>query len=497
MMPLSHLAAVHREPSTVERSQRPTEGLGGSAEQRRVSEPPNLAQEHMDGSHFSALLVAISAALTPVPPSIEIASPVPGPHGADGEAGVSVAVEGESGQIVSEAKADTVTLDPGKTRGLARDFVPRLQRVVDRMWLEQGIRLDLVEGYRSQERQEQLFAQGRSTPGPVVTWTQNSLHTTGSAADLFADGAPLTSDQASILARVAREEGLRTLYPFDSGHIQLDRPGVSADAEGDLGHSSSGSGGAAAGHARPRIAVPARVAPVARPARVARPGGGEDMASAEPMGSKDASTDPLRDVARSDRQSAAERARTAMPEGQERSRTARALPADFGEVSAAQMVVQSGSVYSRLGHGSSGGADFAPGANPTATTAESRGVPEPVDVSQTVYRRLRIPLEGVRGAASLDIRIRPGAVDAAVNLSDPVLAEELRAHLHELRRTLTDQGLEPRDLTVRLTRDPSEGSEQRRRESAEDPERDQTGLSDESPFRNPFTQEEDNALIDR
>jgi hypothetical protein len=82
------------------------------------------------------------------------------------------------------------------------------------------------------------------------------------------------------------------------------------------------------------------------------------------------------------------------------------------------------------------------------------------------YRRLRIPLEGLGKGASLEIGLRPGGLDAAVNLSDPTLADELRAHLHDLRKSLAKQGLEPRELAVRTTaRDPGweqhEGGERR------------------------------------
>jgi len=34
----------------------------------------------------------------------------------------------------------------------------------------------VVEGVRSPERQRQLYAQGRTAPGPKVTWTLNSNH---------------------------------------------------------------------------------------------------------------------------------------------------------------------------------------------------------------------------------------------------------------------------------------------------------------------------------
>lgn len=42
----------------------------------------------------------------------------------------------------------------------------------------------VVEGLRSFERQSALYAQGRTKPGKVVTWTMQSKHLTGDAVDL-------------------------------------------------------------------------------------------------------------------------------------------------------------------------------------------------------------------------------------------------------------------------------------------------------------------------
>lgn len=44
----------------------------------------------------------------------------------------------------------------------------------------------VIEGYRPQERQNELYAQGRTKPGRKVTWTLNSRHTTGRAIDIVA-----------------------------------------------------------------------------------------------------------------------------------------------------------------------------------------------------------------------------------------------------------------------------------------------------------------------
>ena len=42
----------------------------------------------------------------------------------------------------------------------------------------------VLEGLRSLERQRELYAQGRTTPGKIVTWTMNSRHVEGKAVDL-------------------------------------------------------------------------------------------------------------------------------------------------------------------------------------------------------------------------------------------------------------------------------------------------------------------------
>jgi len=44
----------------------------------------------------------------------------------------------------------------------------------------------IVQGARTQEYQDQLYAQGRTKPGPVVTWTRNSRHIGGFAIDFAA-----------------------------------------------------------------------------------------------------------------------------------------------------------------------------------------------------------------------------------------------------------------------------------------------------------------------
>lgn len=57
-----------------------------------------------------------------------------------------------------------------------------------RLFLEEcekeGLPVLITETYRSQERQDELYAQGRTKPGKKVTWTKNSRHTSRLAWDI-------------------------------------------------------------------------------------------------------------------------------------------------------------------------------------------------------------------------------------------------------------------------------------------------------------------------
>lgn len=54
-----------------------------------------------------------------------------------------------------------------------------------------GYTVFITEGYRSQERQNKLYAQGRTKRGRKVTWTLNSLHTQGIAIDIAFNEDPI------------------------------------------------------------------------------------------------------------------------------------------------------------------------------------------------------------------------------------------------------------------------------------------------------------------
>lgn len=49
---------------------------------------------------------------------------------------------------------------------------------------KQDIDIFVTEAHRSEARQRELYNQGRTTPGAIVTWTMNSVHRTGGAIDI-------------------------------------------------------------------------------------------------------------------------------------------------------------------------------------------------------------------------------------------------------------------------------------------------------------------------
>ncbi len=121
----------------------------------------------------------------------------------------------------TSASAADVNTPVRDTEGLAPELKQRLTRVIERMKQEYGHDVGIVETVRSQERQDQLYEQGRTRPGNVVTWTRDSAHTHGDAVDVIIDGSWNNAEGFARLQRIAREEGLRTLGVRDPGHLEL------------------------------------------------------------------------------------------------------------------------------------------------------------------------------------------------------------------------------------------------------------------------------------
>ena len=89
------------------------------------------------------------------------------------------------------------SLEP-ELRPLARQLVEAA--------LEADILLVITEGRRTIERQRQLYAQGRTKPGPIVTWTLKSKHIDGEAFDVgvLVDGVLTWPDDDELWERIGR-----------------------------------------------------------------------------------------------------------------------------------------------------------------------------------------------------------------------------------------------------------------------------------------------------
>ena len=70
---------------------------------------------------------------------------------------------------------------------------------------EAGLNIFITETYRPQSRQNELWEQGRTKPGKIVTWTMHSRHTSRRAWDIACNGHLLydidTLNKAGAIAK--------------------------------------------------------------------------------------------------------------------------------------------------------------------------------------------------------------------------------------------------------------------------------------------------------
>lgn len=84
-----------------------------------------------------------------------------------------------------------------------KDLVPALYELYlefDEEMKAAGVDYMLTCTRRSQEEQNALYEQGRTTPGKIVTWTRRSRHITGEAFDIAIkkDGKPTWDLKANV-----------------------------------------------------------------------------------------------------------------------------------------------------------------------------------------------------------------------------------------------------------------------------------------------------------
>ncbi|HSW31147.1 MAG TPA: hypothetical protein VLH75_16800 [Longimicrobiales bacterium] len=305
----------------------------------------------------------------------------------------------------------------------------KVERVVERMASEHGIKVTLTEGYRTAERQRFLYAQGRSRRGPVVTWTTRSAHTEGRAADLKVEGSWNQPKAYALLQQVAAEEGLVTLGMKDPGHVELPGDAASPRAPG-------GAGGAEDAFVPPPQRV-ASASPVARVAHVARTA---EVAAVPRPGSPAAlSTAEIRGAAPARRETT--------------------VPQDAGHESAAPVAAvgpQGPTLVAAAPAASAGGVRApepapAPAAPVGATPMD--GVERVAEVREAQagapIQRVTLRLDGVESPVErIRVELLDRALRGGVEISDPVLAQRLREDAGSLLRVLEGRGYTSPTLSV-------------------------------------------------
>ncbi|MBP1917989.1 M15 family metallopeptidase [Youngiibacter multivorans] len=94
---------------------------------------------------------------------------------------------------------------------------------------DQGLDVMVTETYRTQERQDYLYAKGRTAPGSIVTWTKNSRHTKRNAFDIAKNLTGHEYDDPEFFrkcAEIAKGIGLTSGYYWETNqdmpHFETD-----------------------------------------------------------------------------------------------------------------------------------------------------------------------------------------------------------------------------------------------------------------------------------
>lgn len=103
-------------------------------------------------------------------------------------------------------------------------FAAKVLKAVDRCH-GNGLEINVFEAWRSPARQTCLYAQGRTSPGKVVTRAQawESYHQLGLAVDLafLRDGKWSWNGNWDKVTDIFLSEGLESLKPYEQAHMQM------------------------------------------------------------------------------------------------------------------------------------------------------------------------------------------------------------------------------------------------------------------------------------
>ena len=404
--------------------------------------------------------------------------------------GVEVSASAESSPApegISRVERSVDRLDP--------TFGARLERVIERMREEWGHEVRVVETHRSQARQDALWAQGRTRPGPVVTWTRSSNHTQGRAADLLIDGRYDNAAGYARLARIAAEEGLRTLGARDPGHIELPGRGAETfETRGTTARSvATGEAARPAGGAPPASAPPAagiarvarvaevarvaQVATVAQVAQVAAPGVSRPSGAIQPRSFSSHVSAPLPSEAVRVVDAASKPVESSSASSAQLSHAAPAASAEGGRngegardgarrerdkpIAAEPRIERSGPESARpeIATHTAARAETPETRTPVANVvrsdaAERIGRIQEIqqNASPRTLSHVTLEVDAPEGGHDrIRIDLRGTSVETSIELQDPVKAERLRARVGELHGAFERQGLEADAVRIRST----------------------------------------------
>lgn len=128
---------------------------------------------------------------------------------------------------------DTRTYEDPYARIDSLDELDEKTREAALLFLEiaeaEGLEVTITETYRTQERQDHLYAKGRTSPGSIVTWTKDSRHTRRNAFDIAKNSPGHEYDDPEFFrkcAEIAKRIGLTAGYYWETNqdmpHFETD-----------------------------------------------------------------------------------------------------------------------------------------------------------------------------------------------------------------------------------------------------------------------------------
>lgn len=112
------------------------------------------------------------------------------------------------------------------TNLLAPGFLSLANRALEECH-DMGLNVEIFEGWRSPERQAELYSQGRTKPGKIVTKASPffSLHNFGLAIDVvfYQNGKWLWDGAYDKVAAIFKKHGFDDPPSFELSHFQISR----------------------------------------------------------------------------------------------------------------------------------------------------------------------------------------------------------------------------------------------------------------------------------